>query len=71
MSDDKKYDSEFIATSNVYKKLGFETYINIDSLQEGKHILKINRKWINRETKDTLTRRMTTIPFWSFKTNKQ
>lgn len=69
--DDKKFDSEFIATTNVYKKLGFETYIDIDSLKEGKHILKINRKWINRKTKDTLTRRMTAIPFWSFKPNQR
>lgn len=69
--DNHKYDAEFIATSNIYKKLGFETYLNIDTLREGKHILKITRKRVDREKNDTVTHRMASIPFWSFKTNER
>ncbi|NVJ89087.1 MAG: hypothetical protein HWD82_06565 [Flavobacteriaceae bacterium] len=48
-------------------KNGFETYISLDSLKEGKHILSINRKYINRKRKDTTLRRVVQIPFWKFK----
>jgi hypothetical protein len=60
------YKSKYIATTNKSKKLGFETYINIDSLKAGKNILKINRKYINKN-KDTILLNLVTIPFWKFK----
>ena len=68
--DGKRHETEFIATQNHQKKLGFETFINIDSLKEGKHILKITRKFIRRKQKDTIDSRLIEIPFWKFKTNK-
>ena len=61
------YQVNYVVTTNKNKKLGFETYINIDSLKEGKNILKINRKYINRKKKDTVLRNVVTIPFWKFK----
>ncbi len=69
--DNKKYETQFVATSDTYKNLGFETYIDIDTLSEGKHILKITRKRVDREENDTIIHRMTSIPFWSFKANQR
>ena len=46
--DNKKFESKFIAGTTKNKRLGFETYLNIDSLTEGKHLLKISRKYINK-----------------------
>lgn len=63
--DDKKYPSEFIATTNQNKKLGFETYLNIKNLTEGKHLLKITR--LKKRKKDTANFTIARIPFWSFK----
>ncbi len=65
--DDEKHDVEFLATTNKNKKLGFETYVNIKNLTEGKHLLKITRKAIRK--KDTVNFILVQIPFWNFKTN--
>jgi len=64
--NDTYYKTKYVVTSNKNKKLGFETYVNIDSLKEGKHLLRINRKYINRK-KDTVLRNEVQIPFWKFK----
>jgi len=73
--DDIKYEAKFVGTSNKYKKLGFETYIDIDTLPKGKHLLTIKRKYIDR-TKvngktviDTILDPLVNIPFWNFKKN--
>ena len=63
--DGKLYNSEFVASTNTNEKLGFEAYINIKDLKEGKHLLKINRKRIRK--KDTLYSKIVEIPFWHFK----
>ena len=63
--DSTKYDTEFILGKSLRNKMGFETYIGIDSLNKGKHLLKINRKLLR--DKDTLNRREARIPFWYFK----
>lgn len=65
--DNKPYDTEFIATTNVNKKLGFETYLNIKNLTEGKHLLKIARR--KKRKKDTANFILREIPFWHFKNN--
>ncbi|MDT7832870.1 hypothetical protein RQM59_10800 [Flavobacteriaceae bacterium S356] len=65
--DNVKYPSDFIATTNVNKKLGFETYLNIKNLTEGKHLLKIAR--LRKRKKDTTNFIAVTIPFWHFKNN--
>ncbi|WP_439131350.1 hypothetical protein [Polaribacter sp.] len=59
------YKTNYVASTNKNKKLGFETYIKIDSLKEGKHLLKINRKYINNK-KDTILLNVVQIPFWKF-----
>ncbi len=63
--DSTKYDSDFILSQNFKNELGFETYVNIDSLQKGRHLLKIVRKRIRK--KDTTYWAIEQIPFWYFK----
>jgi hypothetical protein len=71
----KKYEAEFVGTSNNYKKLGFETYIDIDTLPKGKHLLQITRKSVRTneidgvKKKDTIDSPIISIPFWKFKPN--
>lgn len=59
------YESDFIASSNQKRGFGFETYLDIDSLPNGKHLLRVNRKMINRK-KDTVQLVIARIPFWKF-----
>ena len=64
--NDTYYETDYVVTTNKNKKLGFETYVSIDSLKEGKHLLKINRKFINKKL-DTILYNVAQIPFWKFK----
>lgn len=63
--DSLKYDAEFILTSNTKEQLGFETFINIKQLQEGKHALKIKR--LEKIDGGTSAVTISTIPFWHYK----
>lgn len=65
--DNKLYDSEFVGATNSWKKLGFESYVDIKNLTSGKHLLKITRKRIRK--KDTANFIQVQIPFWNFKNN--
>ena len=63
--DSMDYDSDFVITQNFKNELGFETYINLDSLTEGKHLLNINRLRIKKG--DTTNWNVYKIPFWYYK----
>ncbi|MEM5566993.1 hypothetical protein WNY78_17870 [Psychroserpens sp. AS72] len=63
--DSTKYESDFILTQNFKNELGFETYINLDSLSKGKHVLNIDRLRIRKG--DTINWNVQKIPFWYFK----
>jgi hypothetical protein len=63
--DSIDYDTDFLIATNSKKQLGFETFVNIKDLPEGKHLLKVNRRRIR--DKDTITVRDVSIPFWYFK----
>jgi hypothetical protein len=63
--DSMDYDTNFLITTNNKKYLGFETFLNIKDLSEGKHQLKIKRRKI--KNKDTLILTRISIPFWHFK----
>ena len=63
--DSTKYESDFIIGNSLKNKLGFETYIGIDSLETGKHLLKINR--MRKRQEDTVNLNVARIPFWYFK----
>lgn len=76
--DDILYEVKFVGTSNKHKKLGFETYLDIDTLPKGKHLLSIKRKVIRsgknddgQKITDTIRRSLVNIPFWNFKTNNK
>jgi len=57
--------SKFLITTDKKNRLGFETYLKLDSLKEGQHILKLIRK--RKEKNDTIRLVDETIPFWFFK----
>jgi len=63
--DTTKYQAEFIFAENKNNKLGFESYISTNNLNDGKHTLKVNRMAIKDQ--DTTYWNLATIPFWYFK----
>ena len=63
--DSISYESDFIFGKSLNNKMGFESYLSIKSLEEGKHVLKVNRMVIEKQ--DTIYRNVATIPFWYFK----
>ena len=63
--DTLTFDSDFIIATSKKEELGFETYLDIKNLDEGKHILKVNRLRIRK--KDTIEIIVVRIPFWSYK----
>lgn len=65
--DTIKYESDFLVAKNKRKQFGFETYINIKNLSEGKHILKLKRLRKRSKKKDTIKVTDISIPFWYFK----
>lgn len=64
--DSLDFDSEFILTKDKGDHLGFETYLNLDSLSEGKHNLKLIQRKISTEG-DTAKLTIRTVPFWHYK----
>jgi len=62
--DSTNYKSEFIIDKIDREKFGFETYIGINHLTEGKHLITISR-FIKKDSvgKKVVSR----IPFWYFK----
>ena len=63
--DSIEYNPEFIFARSLKDKLGFEAYIGIDSLTNGKHLLNVNRLDITAKDKTKLV--FAKIPFWYFK----
>jgi len=57
---------EFTFTENKFKQKGFETVMKISSLNEGKHILSINKHTYNRKDSLMVTNHVK-IPFWYYK----
>lgn len=62
--DTIKYDTDFVIAKSKKGNLGFETYVGIKGLNEGKHILKVNRLRIRKG--DTTNWNMNKIPFWFY-----
>ncbi len=58
-------DSDFILANSANGKLGFETYVSTKALEDGKHLLKVNRLRIRNG--DTINLKVSTIPFWYYK----
>ncbi|NRA92221.1 MAG: hypothetical protein HRU26_05960 [Psychroserpens sp.] len=62
--DSTDYDSEFILTESKKEDLGFESFVKISDLEEGKHIFKVMRKRIKEG--DTISNPVCRIPFWYY-----
>ena len=62
--DSTYYNSEFVLSKSSKKQKGFENFIGIKDLSEGKHILKVIRKRIRE--KNTQSLGYATIPFWYY-----
>ncbi|WP_228238711.1 hypothetical protein [Allomuricauda sp. M10] len=63
--DTLKIDEDFILTTGMNNLLGFETFLKISDLDEGKHLLRLKRKRKEKDTVVTVTE--AAIPFWKFK----
>lgn len=63
--DSVPFKPQFVIAENNQKQLGFETFLNIRTIQEGKHILKVQRKDIRRDS--VYMRTVIQIPFWYYK----
>ncbi|WP_299334324.1 hypothetical protein [uncultured Psychroserpens sp.] len=63
--DSLELDSEFVISESKTGQFGFETYLDLKDVANGKHLLKVYRKRLRN--KDTLYSRRATIPFWHFK----
>ncbi|MEM9363123.1 MAG: hypothetical protein AAGA43_10830 [Bacteroidota bacterium] len=64
--DSLDYDADFLLTTDKKNHLGFETYLKLDSIAEGKHVLKLVRKKIEEEG-DTVKLTVRTLPFFYYK----
>ncbi|WP_299126020.1 hypothetical protein [uncultured Winogradskyella sp.] len=62
--DSTIYKSDFILGESSNGQKGFETYIGIKNLPEGKHLLKVLRERIRK--KDTQQVYYSRIPFWYY-----
>jgi len=63
--DSLDMDEDFILTTGINNILGFETYLKISNLNEGKHLLRLRRKRKEKDTVVTVTDVI--LPFWYFK----
>jgi hypothetical protein len=59
------YDSDFIIAKSLKDEMGFETYVPLNDLEEGRHFLKVKRKRIRQ--KDTVKHIVAGIPFWYYR----
>jgi len=70
--DGHKYENDFVISHDNRGMLGFETYLNIKNLEEGKHLLTIKGPGKKHElfkTSETIEKTLVTIPFWYFPEN--
>lgn len=63
--DSVSYSSDFIISANAKSQIGFESYIKLNGLKEGKHTITVKRNVI--KNKDTITKTDVMIPFWYFR----
>ena len=63
--DSLNYKTDFILAYSKKDELGFETYVSAKTLEEGKHVLEVNR--LRMRNDDTTQRLVSRIPFWYFK----
>ncbi len=70
--DDIKYESDFVVSHDSEGVLGFEAYLDIKDLKDGKHLLSIKgpgKKDIFDDKSEAVEKTLVTIPFWYFPKN--
>lgn len=69
--DSLHHISDFIIAYNAKQRVGFETYLDINNLTNGKHLLTINGPMKFNAKKDSIdfNKTLITIPFWYFPEN--
>ena len=71
--DSNQHNSDFILAKNAKQRIGFETYLDIRNLSNGKHLLTINgpqrEKTSTKEETIIFNKKLITIPFWYFPQN--
>ncbi len=63
--DSTAFDNEFLLTTDKKNHLGFETYLYLDSMSRGKHMLQLIRRKLE-ENGDTTKLATQTVPFWYY-----
>ncbi|MBT8203963.1 MAG: hypothetical protein KJO20_01160 [Eudoraea sp.] len=61
--DSISFKPDFVIAENNQKQLGFETFLDISAIKDGKHSLKVLRKDHRRDS--IYNRTIIQIPFWS------
>ncbi|WP_282051178.1 hypothetical protein [Maribacter aquivivus] len=69
--DSTKIDYKFTISKNAKDRIGFETYLNIRNLEDGKHLLKIIGPSREHHKDTTEIINLATIPFWYFPENRE
>ncbi|PWL37503.1 hypothetical protein DKG77_14420 [Flagellimonas aquimarina] len=62
--DSTSYDFDFVFTQNNREQEGFETFLDIEQLVNGKHVLEVARK--DHLEDSVYYRRIIRIPFWYY-----
>jgi len=66
--DSIQFKPKFVVTTNFQNQLGFETFVDIRSVPQGKHILNVSRK--DHKNDSIYLRKIIEIPFWYYPENK-
>ncbi|WP_353778159.1 hypothetical protein [Winogradskyella sp. 3972H.M.0a.05] len=62
--DTTDFETEFVLTESLKKQMGFESYVDIEGLSEGKHTVRVYRNRL--KGKDTIKSYIAQIPFWYY-----
>ncbi|QBA64403.1 hypothetical protein [Muriicola soli] len=65
--DSLAFKPEFVFSQNLQRQLGFETFLDLQKVSNGKHVLKVQRKDHRRDS--VYMRTIIQIPFWYYKNN--
>lgn len=62
--DSTSYDFDFVFTQNNREQEGFETFLDVNQLVHGKHVLEVARK--DHQEDSVYYRKIIRIPFWYY-----
>jgi hypothetical protein len=62
--DSLDFKPQFVLTVNGQKQIGYQTYLDLEEVSRGKHILRVKRKDHNLDS--IYTRTIIRIPFWYY-----